>query len=184
VFSGKRNVFFVGQVSPHKGIDLLVRAFCCVAREHLDLGLHLVGGFTNEFRSELDEVITGVGLTDRVTFWEYREDVADLLRFAYLYVQSSPPSRFHDCSPLSVIEAMGLGLPTICFRSGALPEMVVHEKTGLVCDESVAALSDALNRMLGDGSFRDACSVAAKQRYNELWSPDRVQSLWLRFLAQ
>src|SRR5579864_5462116 len=75
VFSGKRNVFFVGQVSRHKGIDLLVRAFCCVAREHLDLGLHLVGGFTNEFRSELDAVIAGVGLTDRVTFWGYREDV-------------------------------------------------------------------------------------------------------------
>jgi glycosyltransferase involved in cell wall biosynthesis len=184
VFSGKRNVFFVGQVSRHKGVDLLVRAFSSLAREHRDLALHLVGGFKDEFRSELDELIAQAGLTDRVTFWGYREDVSDLLRFSYLYVQSSPPSRFHDCSPLSVIEAMASGIPTVCFRSGALPEMVVHEKTGLVCDESVASLADAVNRMVENSKFRDACAVAARQRYEDLWGPDRIHGSWLRFLAR
>jgi glycosyltransferase involved in cell wall biosynthesis len=143
-----------------------------------------VGGFNEDFRFELDELIAAAGLADRVTFWGYREDVSDLLRSAYLYVQGSPPSRFHDCSPLSVIESMALGIPTICFRSGALPEMVVHEKTGLVCEESVAALADAINRMLGDARFRDACAVAARQRYDELWCPDRIHGSWLRFLEQ
>jgi glycosyltransferase involved in cell wall biosynthesis len=184
VFAGKRNVFFVGQVSRHKGVDLLVRAFSSLAREHGDLALHLVGGFKGEFRSELDDLVAQAGLTDRVTFWGYREDVSDLLRFAYLYVQSSPPSRFHDCSPLSVIEAMAAGIPTVCFRSGALPEMVVHEKTGLVCDESVASLADAVNRMFENSKFRDACAVAARQRYQELWGPDRIHGSWLRFLTR
>jgi glycosyltransferase involved in cell wall biosynthesis len=184
VLSGKRNVFFVGQVSRHKGVDLLVRALTCIARDHRDVTLHLVGGFNEDFRFELDELIAAAGLADRVTFWGYREDVSDLLRSAYLYVQGSPPSRFHDCSPLSVIESMALGIPTICFRSGALPEMVVHEKTGLVCEESVAALADAINRMLGDARFRDACAVAARQRYDELWCPDRIHGSWLRFLEQ
>ncbi len=184
VLSGKRNVFFVGQVSRHKGVDLLVQAFGCVAREHRDLALHLVGGFKDEFRSELDELIAAAGLADRVTFWGYREDVSNLLRFAYLYVQSSPPSRFHDCSPLSVIEAMAAGIPTICFRSGALPEMVLHEKTGLVCEESVASLVDALKRMVEGAKFRDDCAVAARQRYEEIWGPDRIHGSWLRFLGQ
>ena len=184
LLSGQRNVFFVGQVSRHKGVDLLVQALICVAREHWDVRLHLVGGFMQEFRLELDRLIAAAGLSDRVTFWGYREDVSDLLRSAYMYVQSSAPSRFHDCSPLAVIEAMAMGLPTICFRSGALPQMVVHEKTGLVCDESVAALADAMNRMLRDTGFRDACAVAARQRYEEEWSPDRVQESWSRFLAK
>jgi glycosyltransferase involved in cell wall biosynthesis len=184
LLSGKRNVFFVGQVSLHKGVDLLVRAFTSIARKHRDLTLHLVGGFKNDFRAQLDELIGTAGLSDRVTFWGYRDDVSDLLRSAYLYVQSSPPSRFHDCSPLAVIEAMAEGLPTVCFRSGALPEMVVHEKTGLVCEESVIALADAMNRMLLDSGFRDTCAVAARQRYEELWCPDRIHELWLRFLAR
>ena len=181
---GKRNVFFVGQVSRHKGVDLLVRAFTSVACEHRDVTLHLVGGFNEDFRFELDELIAAAGQTHRVRFWGYKEDVLGLLRSAYLYVQSSPPSRFHDCSPLSVIEAMALGIPTICFRSGALPEMVIHEKTGLVCEESVASLVDAMNRFLLDTEFRDACAAAARQRYEELWCPHRVRESWLRFLAK
>ena len=183
-FDGKRNIFFVGQVSPHKGVDLLVRAFTCVAREHPDLLLHLVGGINEDFRFELDELIAAAGLNHRVKFWGYRKDVPSLLRSAYLYVQSSPPSRFHDCSPLSVIEAMASGVPTICFRSGALPEMVIHEETGLVCEESVASLVDAMNRLLMDTELRDACAAAAKQRYEERWCPHRIRESWLRFLKE
>jgi glycosyltransferase involved in cell wall biosynthesis len=184
VLEGTRNVFFVGQVSRHKGVDLLVRAFGPIARQHADVTLHLLGGYNEEFRCELDEQIAAAGLIHRVRFWGYREDVLDLLRSAYLYVQSSPPSRFHECFPRSVVEAMAVGIPTICFRSGALPEMVLHEKTGLVCEESVASLSDALNRFLEDKDFRDLCAAGAKQRYEELCSSHRIRQFWIQFLAK
>jgi glycosyltransferase involved in cell wall biosynthesis len=183
VLDGKRNVFFVGQISRHKGVDLLVRAFGSVAQKHADVALHLFGGYNEDFRLELDEQIAAAGLVHRVRFWGYREDVLGLLRSAYLYVQSSPPSRFHECFPRSVIEAMALGIPTICFRSGALPEMVIHEKSGLVCEESAASLADALNRFLVDSSFRDACAAGAKQRYEELCSSHRIRESWIRCLA-
>ena len=184
VLCGTRNVFFVGQVSRHKGVDLLVRAFEPIARQHVDVTLHLLGGCNEEVRHELDEQIAAAGLSDRVRFWGYREDVLDLLRFAYLYVQSSPPSRFHECFPRSVLEAMAVGVPTICFQSGALPEMVLHERTGLICEESVASLSDALNRFLVDKDFRDRCATRAKQRYEELCSPRRMRQSWIQFLAK
>jgi glycosyltransferase involved in cell wall biosynthesis len=76
---------------------------------------------------------------------------------------------------------MAMGLPAICLRSGALPEMVVHEKTGLVCEESVTALAEAMNRTVDDIEFRADCAVAAKQRYEERWSPDRVHESWSKF---
>jgi glycosyltransferase involved in cell wall biosynthesis len=184
VLGGTRNVFFVGQVSRHKGVDLLVRAFVPVARQHGDVTLYLFGGCSEDFRRELDEQIAAAGLIHRVRFWDYREDVLDLLPSAYLYVLSSPPSRFHECFPRSVVEAMAVGIPTICFRSGALPEMVLHEKTGLVCEESVASLSDALNRFLVDKDFRDLCAAGAKRRYEELCSPHSIRQFWIQCLAK
>jgi glycosyltransferase involved in cell wall biosynthesis len=184
ILCGKRNVFFVGQVSRYKGVDLLLRAFEPVAREHADVMLHLLGGCDEDFRDQLNEQVAAAGLIHRVRFWGYREDVLDLLRSAYLYVQSSPPSRFHECFPRSVLEAMAVGIPTICFRSGGLPEMVIHEETGLVCEESVVALSDALNRFLVDKDFRDLCAAGAKQRYEELCSPRRMRQPWIQFLAK
>jgi len=184
VLYGTRNIFFAGQVSRHKGVDLLVRAFEPIARQHKDVTLHLLGGCNEGFRYELDEQIAAAGLTDRVRFWGYREDVLDLLRSAYVYVQSSPPSRFQECFPRSVLEAMAVGIPTICFRSGALPEMVIHEETGLVCEETVASLSDALNRFLVDKDLRDLCATRAKQRYEELCSAHRIRESWIQFLTK
>ena len=184
ILCGTRNIFFAGQVSRHKGVDLLVRAFEPIARQHVDVTLHLLGGYNEDFRHELDEQVAAAGLIDRVRFWGYREDVLDLLRFAYLYVQSSPPSRFNECFPRSVLEAMAVGIPTICFQSGALPEMVLHERTGLICEENVTSLSDALNRFLVDKDFRDQCATRAKQRYEELFSPHRMRQSWIQFLAK
>ena len=161
-----------------------MRAFEPIARQHKDVTLHLLGGCNEDFRYELDEQIAAAGLTHRVRFWGYREDVVGLLRSAYVYVQSSPPSRFQECFPRSVLEAMAVGIPTICFRSGALPEMVIHEKTGLVCEESVASLSNALNRFLVDKDFRDLCATRARQRYEELCSAHCIRESWIQFLTK
>src|SRR5437899_2668880 len=39
----QRNLFFVGQISRHKGVDLLVEGFKLVAAKHPDVVLHLIG---------------------------------------------------------------------------------------------------------------------------------------------
>jgi glycosyltransferase involved in cell wall biosynthesis len=180
VLEGKRNLFFIGQISKHKGVDVLLQAFNLIAHEHQDVVLHLVGGYRDDFRRQLD-VLAEPGLHDRVKFWGYREDAVCLLRSAYLYVHSSPPSRFHESFGRSVVEAMAHGIPTVCFRSGALQEIVVHEQTGLICDESAAALAAALDRFLKDKDFRDTCADNAKRRYDELYSPLAVRDRWIQF---
>jgi glycosyltransferase involved in cell wall biosynthesis len=147
ILEGKRNIFYIGQVSRHKGVDILAKAFKMIASEHQDLTLHLVGGYQEDFRRQLEsDFLSESSLAGRIMFWGYREDVMRLLPWAYLYVQSSPPARFHESFGRSVVEAMAFGVPTVCFRSGALQEIVVHEETGLICDEGATALAAALKR--------------------------------------
>jgi glycosyltransferase involved in cell wall biosynthesis len=173
----KRNVFFVGQVSRHKGVDILLEAFKLVARQYPDVMLHLVGGCGEDFRRELDQQLSRE-LAGRVQFWGFREDAIQLLRYAYLYVHSSPPSRFHESFGRSVVEAMALGVPTVCFRSGALQEIVLDGQTGILCDESPAALQEGISRMLGDRDFRDCCGRNARTRYEQLYSREAVVPRW------
>jgi glycosyltransferase involved in cell wall biosynthesis len=182
IMEGKRNLFFVGQISQHKGVDILLQAFKPIAREHQDVMLHLVGGCRVDFRRLLDlDLLAEPALIDRVKFWGYREDILHLLRSTYLYVPSGPPSRFHESFGRSVVEAMALGVPTVCFRSGALQEIAVHEKTGLVCDESAASLAAALNRFLTEINFRNRCGSNARRRYEGLYSVLVVRDRWIQF---
>jgi glycosyltransferase involved in cell wall biosynthesis len=173
--TGKRNLFFVGQISGHKGVDILIEAFSLVARKYPDVLLHLVGGCANDFRRDLDREIAAAGVGDRVRFWGFREDATRLMRFAHVYVHTSPPSRFHESFGRSVVEAMAYGVPTVCFRSGALQEVVLHEKTGLICEESAFSLASALNRFLEERKFQEACGKGARQRYEQMYSPAVVR---------
>jgi glycosyltransferase involved in cell wall biosynthesis len=179
---GKRNLFFVGQISGHKGVDILLKALNLVAQKYPDVLLHLVGGCRDDFRRELDREIALAGLGNRVRFWGFREDATRLMRFAYVYVHTSPPSRFHESFGRSVVEAMAHGVPTVCFRSGALQEIVLHEKTGLICEESASSLASALNRFLEEHKFREACGKGARERYEQEYSPVVVRPRWAQLL--
>ena len=176
-----RHIVYLGQVSEHKGVDLLLEAFRRIAHRSPDAVLDIVGGCAPEFEDRFKTLCGEADLAGRVKHWGYRNDGARLLRGAYLYVHPSPPSRVHESFGRSVVEAMSAGLPVVCFRSGALQEIVQHEKTGLVCEEDVGALAEALDRMLGDTAVRDACAAASLRRYQECYSPAVVRPRWLAF---
>jgi glycosyltransferase involved in cell wall biosynthesis len=180
---GKRNIFFVGQIAPHKGIDLLSRAFAKVAPSHPDATLHLVGGCSQAYRHELDELCRDPRLAGRVRFWGFRDDVLHLLNCAYLYVHPAPPSRVQESFGRGVVEAMALGIPSVCFASGALQEIVLSGQTGLICDENVSALAEALDRVLSDRKFRDACGAEARHRFEQLYAPSVLRHRWADFMS-
>ena len=177
---GKRNLLFVGQLSRHKGIDLLLEAFRSLASDYCDLHLHVLGGGPGE--PQMRQRIGSLGLDARVHLWGYRDDVHDFLRGTYLYIHPSPPSRFQEAFGRGAVEAMSQEVPTVCFRSGALQEIVVHGKTGLVCEEETPECLAANIRMfLDQPRFRSSCARAALSRFEELYSDERLRLLWVEF---
>ncbi|HEV8525708.1 MAG TPA: glycosyltransferase family 4 protein [Terriglobales bacterium] len=182
-FLGKRNLLFAGQVAQHKGIDLLLEAFARLATDHPDVALHIAGGCTDE--AELRSMIAATGAEDRIHYWGFRQDVPDLLRMSYLYVHPSPPSRFQESFGRGVVEAMALGVPVVCFRSGALQEVVVDGATGLVAEqETPAALAQTIGRFLDDPAFRSRCSRAARLRFEQFYSDECIHDAWVQFFRQ
>jgi glycosyltransferase involved in cell wall biosynthesis len=155
-----------------------------VASEDAEAVLHLVGGSTEAYRNELNAFCANADLTNRVHQWGYREDALRLLTTADVYVHTSPPSRFQESFGRSVVEAMAFGIPVVCFRSGALQEIVAHEETGLLCDESAASLASAIVRFLRDEDFRRRCGEQARKRYECLYSPTVIRPRWTGFLQQ
>jgi glycosyltransferase involved in cell wall biosynthesis len=177
----KRNILFLGQVAKHKGIGLLVDAFKLVACNYPDAVLHVVGGADPELILELQESLVATNLRDKVIFWGYRNDGHKFLAKAYVYVQPSPPSICNESFGRSAVEAMAAGVPTICFRSGALQEIILHEETGLLCDaESAIALAECLRRFLDAPAFTTHCGRAARARYKSHYAGATVKALWLR----
>lgn len=184
-FSGKRNLLFFGQVSRHKGVDILLNAFERIAPAYPDAVLHIAGAYADDaFKRECTQFMNQGHLKDRIKYWGYLEDIEQLLNLAYIHVHPSPPSRFMDTFPLAALEAMSKGLPTVCFKSGGLPEMILDGQTGVVCEnESVESLALGMETLLDNPDLRNAYSQQANEQYQRLYSQAAVRLGWLDLLS-
>jgi len=181
--NGTRNILFVGQVARHKGVDILLDAFDVLAESHDNLVLNIVGGCDDpHLRQRLENQDVGNGC--KVKWWGYQDDVSQFLTRTHLYVHPSPPSRFHESFGVGLVEAMSLGIPSVCFRSGAFQEIMIHEETGLICeDEQPLAFAKSIERLLRDAELRNHCGQQAAKRYQEKYSSANIKRCWLEALG-
>lgn len=180
-----KNIVFVGQVAPHKGVDLLIEAFSALAGKYSDIDLWIAGGVYDEHKAWFDASLRSSLYQYRIHCLGYQDDVHEILKTAYLLAVPTRPSRFHESFGRVAAEAMAVGVPSVCFKSGALEEVVVHRETGLVCDvESAECLAANLEEFIRQPGLRDSCGRNARLRYDRHYSEAIVRRDWLSLLEQ
>lgn len=71
----------------------------------------------------------------------------------------------HDNTPVSVIEAMALGLPVVSTDAGGVPFLIENNVTGLLVQKNDdKAMADAINKLIKDPSFANELAVNARQK--------------------
>lgn len=119
---------------------------------------------------ELNALVRASGLEDRVRLLGLRQDAADLLGSADIYLNCSD----WEGMPLSTIEAMAAELPIVATQTEGSAELL-DERCGLVVPVGDAdAMSAALERLAGDAALRSAMGRAARERAQERFSHDRM----------
>ncbi len=104
-----------------------------------------------------------LGLGTRFILTGYRADVPDLLAASDFFTLGSA----FEGLPVSIMEAMSAGLPTVATDVGGVAEAVIDGETGLVVlPRDSAALADALLELSRDSS-RQARMSEASRRHSE-----------------
>ncbi len=81
-----------------------------------------------------------------------RKDAMDFMNRAGIYVQPS----YLEALGLALQEAMFTGCPSIGTRAGGIPELIDHERTGLLVPAGDAqAMARALERLIADNALRE-----------------------------
>jgi glycosyltransferase involved in cell wall biosynthesis len=126
--------------------------------------LVLAGDLGDVFHTHVPELraaVARLGLGDRVHFPGFvpDDDLVYLYNRAYALAQPSLLEGFG----LPPVEAMACGVPVLYSRAGSLPEVVGD--AGLDFDPTdVAAMAEALGRLLGDPALRDRLAQLALRR--------------------
>ncbi len=168
---------FVGRLSHHKGVDLLLDAW-----EPAMGRITVVGD--GEERDALELRARDRGVDVRFLGALPRTEVARHVAAARALVL---PSRAFETFGLVAAEAAAVGVPAVVPREGALAEVVVDQATGsLFRSGDVGDLRRALQE-LGDPETSIRLGGAARQRYLERYTPERnleaLDALYRRVVA-
>jgi glycosyltransferase involved in cell wall biosynthesis len=167
--SRPRRVIAVGNLRPEKGHVILVEAAADVLREFPDARFELAGGGSELGR--LRARAEALGVSHAVSFVGHRDDVPARLSDADVFVLPSRSEAF----PNAVLEAMGAGLPVIASRVGGVPELIEHERTGLLVPPgNPKALAEAICRVLVDPALGAELGRAARGAVLACFSFDRM----------
>ena len=166
-------LLFVGRLTKQKGVDLLLQALATLPRE---ISLDVVGD--GDERQPLEQLAASLRLDERVRFHGTRgqRELAGYYRSAAALVVPSTDEGLG----LVAVEAMMCETPVVAFESGGIPDVVQHERTGLlVSQRSADALADAIARLLQRDDRGAALGAAGRLHALSTFAPESVARRYL-----
>jgi N-acetyl-alpha-D-glucosaminyl L-malate synthase BshA len=160
---GEAMLLHVSNLRPLKRLDLLLDTLLRL-KPRLAFKLVVLAGADP---GPLLAAARHLGLADRLIIRERVTDIEGYLATADLGLFTSEVESF--C--LSILELMSVGCPSVAFAVGGIPEVTVSGETGvLVPLGDTAAMSHAVESLIGDPARRAALGRAAQQRAREHFS--------------
>ncbi|MEP7002253.1 MAG: glycosyltransferase [bacterium] len=163
-----RRLLFVGRLMPQKGIELLLES---LSRLPADVGLDVVGDGPD--RAALQARAYELGVSSRVVFHGAVKQFALTSLYQRALALVVPSSE--EGLGLVAVEAQLCETPVVAFDSGGLPDVVQHERTGLLVKERTAvALTAALQTILDRDDLGAALGGAGRLHALATFAPESV----------
>ncbi len=159
VAAGERfTVLHIGRFSEQKNHRLMIETMATLSHEYPNIYFQFIGG--GELENEIKEMIKDLGLCERIECLGRQGNVYQFLNQADAFML---PSKYEGV-PISLIEAMGTGLPIIASRVGGVSDMLVDEESALLIEPNQVALKSAIIRLSHDSVLRNKLANMAVQQ--------------------
>lgn len=147
--SDELHLSYIGQVAPHKGVHLLIKAFAQLKFTRRRARLKIYGNLT-AFPDYVRSLQHMARNHHAIEFpgWLDNCRVAEVLSCTDAIVV---PSIWYENSPIVIMEALATGTPVIGTNLGGIPELVKHDVNGMLFEAgNVKDLARQLQRLLDE----------------------------------
>jgi L-malate glycosyltransferase len=133
----------------HKDYFTFIRALHVLIDKKLPVHGFIMG--SGSLEKELRQYVTDLSLTEHITFTGFRKDIVEVLPGLDIFLMTSNEEGLGT----SVLDAFLAKVVVVATNAGGIPEMVIHEKSGLLApvgDERM--LAGNIERIIADPELR------------------------------
>jgi glycosyltransferase involved in cell wall biosynthesis len=147
----KPEILSIGRFVPKKGFPVLITALGRVKEKGCEFHCNIVGG--GELQNELEALARELGLQENISF-HGKKSQTELLAFyqtADLFALACEVQEDGDRDgiPNVLVEAMAMKIPVVSTRISGIPELIIHNETGLLVEQkNPEALAEAISSLL------------------------------------
>jgi glycosyltransferase involved in cell wall biosynthesis len=166
-----REVLFCARLHPRKRPVAFVQVAAELGRRGVAASFVLIGPDEGELGA-VHQAIAEEGVAERVRYegaLDYGA-VVERMKRADVYLLPS----VHEPFPMSLLEALSVGLPSVCTDSCDISSELRELQAAVVTDGSVEAMADAVNAILSDDDLRAELSLKAVRAVHERFSMEAV----------
>jgi glycosyltransferase involved in cell wall biosynthesis len=150
---------FVGSIFPYHGVDNLIEAFSVVSKNRPDIKLMIVGD--GETLQNLKKRASDLKIDVIFTGSVKHKDVFTYIDLMDITVM--PKSNWYG-SPIKIFEYGSLGKAVIAPDNVPVRDVMVNKIDGLLIEETIEGLTNALNQFLDNEILRKSTGIAFRRK--------------------
>ena len=154
----------VGEMTENKNHRLALQALALL--EEMPIRYVLVG--RGEQMEALKALAQELGISDRVIFTGYRNDVAELYPAADAFFFPS----FREGLPVALMEAMASGLPAIVGKIRGNTDLIDDGVEGVYMPLTPEGAAEAIRKLYDDPALRSRLGEAAREKVRRFSAPE------------
>lgn len=159
-----------------KGNDILITTVKILVDKGIsNFRIHIAG--RGKEYDKLKSLINNLSVEEYVEIVDFVENTEDFLDNLDIYVSAS----LCESLGISILEAMGRGLPVVCTDISAFSEMIINNINGFICQPSFEAIARNLEKLINNEKLREELGKASYKIASEKFNLDNMLNKYREF---
>lgn len=172
ILEGKKVLLFLSRINWNKGLDILIKAYCLLAKERADLHLLIAGNDDQGYAKKVKRWIRNSGIEKRVTFTGMLTGQKKLEAYRGSDVFILPS--YSESFGMAVVEAMACGLPVVISNKVGIYRQLQENKAGVVVEGNAKSLYQGIKSILGNDKFSQELSANGRETVEKYYDIEKV----------
>ncbi len=171
-------LLFIGRISPEKGVHIAINAVAVLKEQGaIDFQLDIYGDGDTAYQAKLQQLIDTHDLPAQVKL-QGKRPRSEIMKLYADYDILLMPAVWDEPLPITLLEALSVGMLVVASRVGGIPEVIEDGQNGLLVPPGdVVALAKGIITLANNGTLRDTITQNVEKKIRQFGRSRKIDEI-------